>query len=111
MLIHTTHALEGTHIERILRSQIARMRCLDLTARNIIMLFPLQGGYLSLCQDNAFTGYLGLQILEAILKAGQVMAQPDAADTAGRDEGTEYRVCEARYWFASDRGQENQRHS
>ena len=66
------------------------MRCLDLTARNIIMLFPLQGSYLSLCQDNAFTGYLGLQVLEPIFKTGQVMAQPDAADTAGRDEGTEF---------------------
>ena len=57
LLIDSNNAFERADIEGILRSQIARMGCLDLPTGFVIMLLAFQSGDLFLGQDNTFLGH------------------------------------------------------
>ncbi len=69
-------------------AQITGVRGLDLAPGLVVELLLLQGLDLSLGKDDTFFGDLGLQGFQTQFEVGQVMAKPDAAHRAGRDEHT-----------------------
>ena len=87
LLIDAAHPFEGSNIERILGSQIAGMLGFDLAMGFFLVPGPLQGDDLALSEgDQAVLSDLGFQGLQTQLEGLQVMAEPDAANAAGRDE-------------------------
>ena len=42
LLLNTPHTFEIADVERVLRTEIARMRCFDLAARHVLLELPLQ---------------------------------------------------------------------
>ena len=77
LLINAPNTLEGANREGVLRSQMAGMGRLDLTAGFIIQLLLFEGLDLCLGKDAAFFGDFGFQRLQAGFEVCQIMAQPD----------------------------------
>ena len=74
--------------EEVSLSEIARMECFYLTANFVILLFPLQSLNLSFSEDKPFLGNLLFQRQQAVFKASQFVAEPNAANATGRNEGS-----------------------
>jgi len=86
LLIDASDTLKCTYVEGVLGSQIAGMLGFDLAVGFFVIFSLLQSDDLAFGKDQAFLGDLGLQGLQSQLEDLQVMAEPDAADTAGGDE-------------------------
>src|SRR6266487_3568061 len=79
------HALYRAHVERVLRSAIARMLALELADRLVFLLGFLQRRYLRLGQNAPVLRDLRLQSLEPLLAGLQIAAHPDASHAGRRN--------------------------
>ncbi len=62
------------HIVRILRTQIARVGCFNLACGHIVLLFAFHRRHLRLGENRALLSHQGVQHLETVFEARQVMA-------------------------------------
>ncbi len=90
LLVDTANALQGAHIERILGSQVARMGGFDLAAGFIIELLFLKRLDLGFSQYQTVSSDPGFKRLQPILEIGQLVANPDTADTGRRYKHTQF---------------------
>ena len=91
LLVDASHALDGTHVVSILSAHCsgawsAGMLRFDLPVGLLLLPGLLQGGQLTLGEDDALLGRPGLQSLEPFLEGLQVVAQPHRTDAAGGDD-------------------------
>ena len=61
LLVNAPHTFEIADVERVLRTEIARVGGLDLAAGHVVLVLSLQCRNLFVAQDNAFVGDLGLK--------------------------------------------------
>ena len=73
LLVDAPHALQRADIERILRTKVARMRGINLTAGFVILLLLLKRLDLGLGKNAAFLSYLGFQRFQSRFEVGQIM--------------------------------------
>ena len=88
LLVDTSDAFEGADMEGILRAQVARMLGFDLPVGLFLVLGLLQGKDLPFGEDQAILSDFGFQGFQTPFEGLEVMAQPDAADSARGDEKT-----------------------
>jgi transposase len=84
LLIDTANTFEVADIEGVLRPQITRVGCFDLTTDLIIMLFLFKSSNLSIIENNAVIGDLLFQCFKSFLKVLKVISHPDWAYATAR---------------------------
>ncbi len=89
LLVDAPDAFQRANIERILRTKVAWVSGVNLTAGLIILLLLLKRLNLCFGQDAAFLCHFGFQRFQPGFEVRQIMPKPDRPNARGRHEDTE----------------------